>query len=105
LTGAGYDLSNGKPFISSTGIDDEFYRWNNVDENTKKWFRPSDAAIGTDGAIYVADWYDPIVGGHQMMDSIGYGRIYRIAPKGKKLVKPSINLEQTSGQIEALLSP
>lgn len=105
LAGAGYDLSDGKPFISSTGIDDERYRWNSVDENTKKWFRPSDVAIGTDGAIYVADWYDPIVGGHQMMDSVGYGRIYRIAPKGKKLVKPNIDLEQTSGQIEAFLNP
>jgi len=103
--GAGYDLSDGSPFISSTGVDDEFYRWNNVDENTKKWFRPSDVAIGTDGAIYVADWYDPIVGGHQMMDSVGYGRIYRIAPKNKKLITPKIDLDQTSGQIAAFLNP
>jgi len=103
--GAGYDFSAGSPFISSTGIDNERYRWNDVDENTKKWFRPSDVAIGTDGAIYVADWYDPIVGGHQMMDSIGFGRIYRIAPKRKKLVTPTIDLSETSGQIEAFLNP
>lgn len=103
--GAGFDLSSGRPFITSTGVDNEFYRWNDVDENTEKWFRPSDVAIGTDGAIYVADWYDPIVGGHQMIDSIGFGRIYRIAPKGKKLIAPRIDLRETSGQIEAFLSP
>jgi hypothetical protein len=32
------------------------------------WFRPSDVTVGTDGAVYVADWYDPVVG-HQMRDS------------------------------------
>lgn len=103
--GAGYDLSDGSPFIASTPTDNEFYRWNDVVENTEKWFRPSDVAVGTDGAIYVADWYDPIVGGHQMMDSIGYGRIYRIAPKNKKLTAPKIDLSQTSGQLDAFLSP
>ncbi|WP_188507943.1 PVC-type heme-binding CxxCH protein [Parapedobacter pyrenivorans] len=103
--GAGYDLSDGSPFIASTPTDNESYRWNDVVENTEKWFRPSDVAIGTDGAIYVADWYDPIVGGHQMMDSIGYGRIYRIAPKSKKLIAPKIDLSQTSGQLDAFLSP
>ncbi|MGK6351492.1 PVC-type heme-binding CxxCH protein [Parapedobacter sp. DT-150] len=103
--GAGYDLSDGSPFISSTRTDNAAYRWNDVDENTEKWFRPSDVVIGTDGAIYVADWYDPIVGGHQMMDSTGYGRIYRIAPKNKKLAVPKIDLDQTEGQLEAFLNP
>jgi glucose/arabinose dehydrogenase len=32
-------------------------------QSKEKWFRPSDVTIGTDGAIYVADWYDPVVGG------------------------------------------
>ena len=62
-------------------------------------------AVGADGAIYVADWYDPIVGGHQMQDGKGYGRIYRITPKGRTLTTPSIDLSTTAGQIQALLSP
>lgn len=105
LEGAGYDLTNRTSFIGSVNNDNENYRWNDVDENKRKWFRPSDVAVGTDGAIYVADWYDPIVGGHQMYDKKGYGRIYRIAPKDKKLISPAIDLSHTEGQIQALLSP
>ncbi|HEY5918399.1 MAG TPA: c-type cytochrome, partial [Chryseolinea sp.] len=54
---------------------------------------------------YVADWYDPVVGGHQMHDSLGYGRIYRIIPKRKSLKAPILDLESLEGQIEALRSP
>ncbi|GAA4314244.1 hypothetical protein GCM10023143_24990 [Compostibacter hankyongensis] len=104
-SGAGYDLSDRTPFIASTDTDDVHYRWNAMDERKSKWFRPSDVAVGTDGAIYVADWYDPIVGGHQMVDKKGYGRIYRIVPKDGKLKSPVIDLGSIQGQIQALLSP
>jgi len=83
----------------------EGYVWNDIDDDKRKWFRPSDVAVGTDGAIYIADWYDPVVGGHQMMDSIGYGRIYRLTPKEKQLKSPTIDLGTTKGQIAALLNP
>ena len=63
-------------------------------DDRSNWFRPSDVCIGTDGAIYVADWYDPGVGGHDIRDKNGEGRIFRIAPKGDHTRSPMIDLEQ-----------
>ena len=104
---SGYELGSRSNFITSLTSDNEGYVWNDSAQNAQKekWFRPSDVTIGTDGAIYIADWYDPVVGGHQMQDKIGYGRIYRIAPKNKKLIAPKIDLNTVEGQIEALKNP
>ena len=102
--GAGFALER-FDFLSSLEAPARNYVWNEVDQDRRKWFRPSDVAAGADGAIYVADWYDPIVGGHQMQDRRGYGRIYRIAPKGRTLTTPPIDLATTAGQVQALLSP
>src|SRR5438045_1157795 len=44
-----------------------------------QWFRSVDVCTAPDGSIFVADWYDPGVGGHQMGD-LNRGRIYRITP-------------------------
>ena len=35
---------------------------------TDNWYRPADVAIAPDGSLFVADWYDPGVGGHGMGD-------------------------------------
>ena len=48
-----------------------------------QWFRPVDVSIAPDGSLFVADWYDPIVGGGAAGDR-EKGRIYRVAPKGHK---------------------
>ena len=105
--GSGYDLGKRINFITSLQEDNVGYVWNDSAHHAQpdKWFRPSDVAVGTDGALYVADWYDPVVGGHQMHDTLGYGRIYRIAPKEKVLVSPKIDLNTVRGQLEALRSP
>ncbi len=104
---SGYDLGERKNLITSLAEDNAGYVWNDSAQNNnkEKWFRPSDVTIGTDGAIYIADWYDPVVGGHQMQDKKGYGRIYRITPKNKKLTAPRINLNTIEGQAQAFKSP
>ncbi|MEE2712109.1 MAG: PVC-type heme-binding CxxCH protein, partial [Planctomycetota bacterium] len=71
--GAGFDLEPG--FIIRARLDRNA-------QQRQRWFRPSDVAVGTDGAVYVADWYDPGVGGHAAGDREAYGRIVRIAPEG-----------------------
>lgn len=104
---SGYDLGIRTNLISSLPFDSTAYVWNDTTHvrYKEKWFRPSDVAVGTDGAIYVADWYDPVVGGHQMIDSLGYGRIYRITPKNKNLKNPDIDYSTLRGQLEALRNP
>ncbi|HTG44661.1 MAG TPA: PVC-type heme-binding CxxCH protein [Verrucomicrobiae bacterium] len=72
------------------------------------WFRPSDVCAGPDGALYVADWNDAGVGGHQMADQkleTMTGRIYRIAPKGHRSVAPKPDFTSAEGAAKALPSP
>jgi putative membrane-bound dehydrogenase-like protein len=68
-------------------------------------FRPSDIAVGPDGAIYVSDWVDPRVGGHQDLDDSLSGAIYRIAPRGFVSRVPTFDPETIDGLITALRSP
>ena len=68
-------------------------------------FRPADICIGSDGALYVADWTDPRVGGHDTQDDAASGVIYRIAPKGFKPSVPKFDLNTIEGAVLALQSP
>jgi putative membrane-bound dehydrogenase-like protein len=68
-------------------------------------FRPSDIAVGPDGALYVSDWIDPRVGGHQDLDETLSGAIYRIAPKGFVSNVPKFDAATVDGLITALRSP
>jgi putative membrane-bound dehydrogenase-like protein len=68
-------------------------------------FRPSDIAVGPDGALYVSDWIDARVGGHQDLDDTVSGAIYRIAPKGFVSKPPAFDASSIEGLITALRSP
>jgi putative membrane-bound dehydrogenase-like protein len=68
-------------------------------------FRPSDVAVGPDGALYVSDWIDQRVGGHQDLDETVSGAIYRIAPKGFMPKVPTFDASTVEGLITALRSP
>lgn len=56
-------------------------------------FRPTDLEIGGDGALYVSDWANALIGHmqHNMRDpnrDDDHGRIYRITAQGRPLLKP-----------------
>lgn len=105
--GAGFKLERFN-FVTSNvaqvlaGVDSKRGK---MGENIGTFFRPSDVVVGPDGALYIADWFDPRVGGHQDLDEQTAGAIYRVAPKGFKSVVPKLDLATTAGQIAALRSP
>jgi putative membrane-bound dehydrogenase-like protein len=76
-----------------------------VATSSDNWFRPSDVCVAPDGSVFIADWYDPGVGGHGMGDTTR-GRIYRVAPKGHRSSVPTIDLGSGGkGLLTALASP
>lgn len=61
--------------------------------STHPAFRPVDAKIGPDGALYIVDWCNPIIN-HGEVDfrdprrDKRHGRIWRVTAKGRPLVQP-----------------
>ena len=69
-----------------------------------RWYRPSDVAVGPDGSLFIADWYDPGVGGHGMRD-LDRGRIFRVVPEGHNGYKfAKRDFKSLDGAISGLLS-
>ncbi|GAB4053984.1 PVC-type heme-binding CxxCH protein [Spirosoma litoris] len=74
-------------------------------------FRPVDINVGPDGAIYVADWYNPIiqhgeVDFHDPRRDHEHGRIWRIVAKNRPLVKkPQLTKASISELLDALKLP
>lgn len=77
---------------------------NIVESVDDSWFRPSDICIAPDGSLFIADWYDPGVGGHEVGD-LNRGRIFRVAPDVSTYHVPAFSINTTRGAIAALESP
>jgi putative heme-binding domain-containing protein len=77
----------------------------NLIETKNNVFRPVEVRNGPDGAIYLADWYNPIIGHYQASyrhpdRDKQHGRIWRVTMKGRPLAK-RVNLGELS--VSALL--
>jgi putative membrane-bound dehydrogenase-like protein len=76
--------------------------------SSDQWYRPADVAIAPDGSLFVADWYDPGVGGHNMGDHDAKtirGRLYRVAPKDSKYAVKAPDFSTPESCATALKSP
>lgn len=74
-------------------------------------FRPIDVKMGPDGAIYIADWYNPIIQHGEVdfrdprRDHV-HGRIWRVTAKGRPLVKrPDLVDAKTPELLDRLKDP
>lgn len=68
------------------------------------WFRPADVCVAPDGSVFVGDWYDPGVGGHNQQE-VDKGRIFRVAPPGSKYSVPKFDFSTPEGAAAALKNP
>ena len=94
VQGAGFALAP-TPFLAPRADDPE-----------RSLFRPSDVAIDHDGSLLIADWWDPMVGGHGMLDRQGGGRLLRVRRKGSVAVRTERpDLSSPEGALAALDSP
>jgi len=79
--------------------------------SSRREFRPVNVRIGPDGAVYVCDWYNPIIGHYQASyrdpaRDKTRGRIWRIHAKDRPLVRPAVLAGRTSAELlELLRSP
>ena len=93
--GAGQKSEEAEPILQSS------------DEN----FRPVDAEIGPDGALYFVDWHNPVIGHmqHNLRDTSrdrDHGRVYRVTAVGRPLLTPArIAGEPIPALLELLKSP
>ena len=72
--GAGYKAEHGR---TSSPVDDS-------------WYRPADVCVAPDGSVYIADWHDAGVGGHNMADRALQTMTGRVIGSRPRAHKPSV---------------
>ncbi|MBI1842393.1 MAG: HEAT repeat domain-containing protein [Verrucomicrobia bacterium] len=83
----------------------------NIISSSDPNFRPSAVSVGPDGALYICDWHNPIIGHmqHHIRDpnrDHGHGRVYRMTYEGRPLSKaPKIAGQPVEALLELLKSP
>lgn len=78
-----------------------------------RWFRPVDVCLGPDGALYIADFYNRIIGHYEVpLDHPGRdrerGRIWRVVYKGESNrppALPDLSQAQLAQLLDHLVSP
>jgi len=81
--------------------------------STDPWFRPVDTALGPDGALYIADFYNRIIGHYEVpLKHPGRdrerGRLWRVVYKGedgKAKLRPPALESDLKGLLEEFASP
>jgi putative heme-binding domain-containing protein len=74
-------------------------------------FRPVDIRQGPDGAIYIADWFNPIINHYQVSlrhpdRDYSHGRIWKLSARGRDLIqRPDLAKATPDELIEQLRSP
>ena len=76
----------------------------NLLKSSDQWFRPVDVSVAPDGSVFVADWYDPILGGGAAGDA-GQGRIYRVAKDVSRYNVQDQRFTDAATSTKALMSP
>jgi glucose/arabinose dehydrogenase/lysophospholipase L1-like esterase len=81
-----YSLTEDGAGLKSTEVE-------SIVSSTDKNFRPVDAEVGPDGALYFVDWHNPIIGHmqHNLRDTSRdkeHGRVYRVTYPGRPLLTP-----------------
>lgn len=92
--GAGFRVEDAEPLVTSSHSS----------------FRPVDVRFGPEGALYLCDWYNPIIGHYQASfrhpdRDRKHGRIWRITAKGRPLTpKPTLASASLTTLTQALFS-
>ena len=78
-------------------------------ESTDTAFRVVDARFGPDGALYLCDWYNPVIGHYQTSfrhpdRDKSHGRIWRVTAKGRPLVPRKKLTRLPTPELVALLA-